>query len=398
MNFQGSFFMKQKEVNEAQEAMDKSGMPGLEQYMREKLDTWKRVPLNIAVTGNGGVGKSTFINTMRGVTPTDEGAAQVGVTESTTEVREYTHPHHNNFVFSDLPGVGTPDVPKERYLEKVGFEKFDFFLIFCSSRFTENDLWLAKEVSKEKKQFYFIRTKIDSDVRNDKEDHPDRHNENTLLSKLASDCRTKLEEGGLGTENHIFLISGKLRNIGKWDFPDLSKKLIESIPEIKRGALILSLQCNSKEIINKKCEVLQSRIWQVAALSAICGAVPVPPIGLICNLKIIVEEITEYKRQLGLDNKTLKNLAEQYRVDEGKLIAIVALENIPGAVLAALGFVKAYSDTATEEDAVLWALLGCITGATLSYGALVPVLQHFLDNLQKAALQIVKLTIEAGNI
>ncbi len=389
--------MMQTEIMEAQKAMDNTGMLGLKQYLMEKLDAWKRVPLNIAVTGNGGVGKSTFINTVRSLKPTDEGAAKVDVTESTIEVTEYAHPDHDNFKLSDLPGVGTPAFPKEKYLKKVGFEKFDFFLIFCSSRFTENDLRLAEEISKEKKHFYFIRTKVDVDVNNDKEDYSDTHNEEALLSRLASDCQTKLEEGGLGRKNAIFLISTKLKDIRRWDFPALYKKLIESIPEIKREALILSLQCNSKEIINKKCEILRSRAWRVAALSAMFGAIPVPGVGFIFNLSIIEEEIVEYKKQLGLDNQTLKNLAEHYKVDEGKLIAMVAVDNIAGAVATALGIVKAQTAT-TDADAGVWALVGSITGAALSFGTLVPVLQHLLANLQKAAIQIVELTIMGDSI
>ncbi len=384
--------MMEEEIKEAQEAMDNAGMLGLKEYMREKLDEWKRVPLNIAVTGNAGVGKSTFINTMRGLEPRDKGAAKVDVTQATTEVTEYAHPDHDNFKLSDLPGVGTPDFPREGYLEKVGFEKFDFFLIFCSSRFTENDLWLAKEVSKEKKQFYFIRTKVDFDVGNDKEDHPDTHNEKTLLSKLASDCRTKLEEGGLGAEN-IFLIGGKLRNIGKWDFPDLSKKLIESIPEIKREPLILSLQCNSKEIINKKCEVLRRRIWKVAGLSALGGAVPLPGVSVAVDTGLLIHEIKEYTHQLGLDNKTLKSLSERYRVDVNRLIAIVGLASIPRAVAAVA------VEMATEEVISFFLpILGSIAGAAMSFGTTMAVLRHFLSKLQNAALQIAELTIEAGDI
>ena len=227
---------------------------------------------------------------------------------------------------------------------------------------------------------------------NDKEDHPDTHNEPALLSRLTSECRTKLEEG-LGAETIIFLISGKLRNIGNWDFPDLSKKLIESIPEIKRDALILSLQCNSKEIINRKCEVLRRRIWKVAGWSALGGAIPLPVVPPVIDTGVMVHEVREYIQQLGLDEETLKSLSERHRVELNNLIAKVGVANVTRAVagvaahMAAEGLLKFFVP-----------ILGSITGAAMSFGTTRKVLEHFLSKLHNAALEIADLTIEAANI
>lgn len=104
-----------------------------------------------------GVGKSTFINCLRGLEAEDEGAANVGVVETTTEPRAYEHPDFPNLKIWDLPGknsfflllfhrtnhpfilgVGTPNYPRSCYLEKIQFERYDFFLILCRTRFTGN--------------------------------------------------------------------------------------------------------------------------------------------------------------------------------------------------------------------------------------------------------------------
>lgn len=42
------------------------GVEGALAMMSEKLKSWSDVKVKIGVTGNSGVGKSTFINTMRG--------------------------------------------------------------------------------------------------------------------------------------------------------------------------------------------------------------------------------------------------------------------------------------------------------------------------------------------
>jgi predicted GTPase len=68
------------------------------------LDAWKQHPLDIAVVGSSGVGKSTFINCFRGLEAEDEGAARVGVVETTSEPTPYEHPDFSNLKIWDLPG------------------------------------------------------------------------------------------------------------------------------------------------------------------------------------------------------------------------------------------------------------------------------------------------------
>ena len=49
-------------------------------------------PLNIAVTGEPGTGKSSFINALRGMEHDEEGAAPTGLVETTLERISYKHP------------------------------------------------------------------------------------------------------------------------------------------------------------------------------------------------------------------------------------------------------------------------------------------------------------------
>jgi len=116
---------------------------GCRQYL-DMLDEWKRIPLNIAVIGNSGVGKSSFINAIRGLTADDEGAAELGETECTTDIPSYAHPNIRQLKFWDLPAVGTNNFPI--YLDKIQIDRYDFFLLLSASRFTENDTWLCNEI------------------------------------------------------------------------------------------------------------------------------------------------------------------------------------------------------------------------------------------------------------
>ena len=129
------------------------------------LEDTNNIPLNIAVTGQSGGGKSTFLNAFRGIDNTDERAAPTGEVETTMKPKAYPHPTYPNVALWDLPGIGTPRYPADQYMKLVGIEKFDFFILVSDIRFNENDAKLAKEIKKMGKKFYFVRSKIDNSLR-----------------------------------------------------------------------------------------------------------------------------------------------------------------------------------------------------------------------------------------
>lgn len=50
----------------AKEFIEKHGVKHIEEYFTKELERWKDAEINVAVTGNSGVGKSSFINAIRG--------------------------------------------------------------------------------------------------------------------------------------------------------------------------------------------------------------------------------------------------------------------------------------------------------------------------------------------
>lgn len=62
--------------------------------LKEDLGGWRSIPLNIAVIGRTGVGKSSFINALRSLGPKAPGAAPVGEQETTMLVQSYDHPQN----------------------------------------------------------------------------------------------------------------------------------------------------------------------------------------------------------------------------------------------------------------------------------------------------------------
>ena len=57
-----------EEVNaeEIKEYIKRNGVSGIDEFSKMQLERWKNVKVNIGITGRSGVGKSSFINAIRG--------------------------------------------------------------------------------------------------------------------------------------------------------------------------------------------------------------------------------------------------------------------------------------------------------------------------------------------
>ena len=234
-------------------------------------------------------------------------AAAVGVTETTKEPTVYDHPTNPKIKFWDLPGIGTPNYPDlETYCKEVELEKYHAFLIFTASRFTENDLNLAKKIRSVEKKFFLIRTKIDNDARSEKRKRS--FNERAMLEKIRRDCAENLSDL-LSNEQDIFLISN--HDPSKWDFDRLTQAILCAQQTLEQESLTLSLgafRSSSTEMLKKKVEILKGRMWMVAAasvvfpgLSRVAGSLP--PLSPGFNLAHILNEVDLYRSQLGIPEK-----------------------------------------------------------------------------------------------
>ena len=175
------------EMKEIKEELQNNGPAAAAEKAQEYLKKQDEIPLNIGITGESGSGKSTFVNAFRGIDNMDERAAPTGSVETTMEVTSYPHPNYPYVILWDLSGIGTTNFPAEKYLELVGFEKFDFFIIISDTRFRENDVKLAKEIQKMGKKFYFVRSKIDHNLRDEERSQRDFNKERTL-AQIRNNC------------------------------------------------------------------------------------------------------------------------------------------------------------------------------------------------------------------
>uniref|UniRef100_A0A3B1JCN3 IRG-type G domain-containing protein n=1 Tax=Astyanax mexicanus TaxID=7994 RepID=A0A3B1JCN3_ASTMX len=183
-------------------------------------------------------GKSTFIKAFRGLKKGEKGAAKTGGTETTTESTHYEHPTMSNMKLWDLPGIGSPNFKSKTYsalyVNKMHFEKYDFFLIISSERFTDNDLI----------------SKIDNDLQEEE------NKEETLRDQ---------------------------KDLSAFDFEELVSTLNSELPEHKQYALLQSVPITSVTMLEKKVDMFKKLIWAAAIASGGIATAPVPGLTFALN-------------------------------------------------------------------------------------------------------------------
>jgi len=189
--------------------------------------------MNIAITGNAGVGKSLLINKIRRVRRGHAEWAPVGVNETTMRPTLYKFPTCPGVRLWDLPGAGTEAVPSEIYLQDMGLRYFDKVLIVTAGRFTSMEMRLKEELVEHEVPFYMVRSKVDIDAWNNKEDNAMEKDD--TLKQIRDDLKTNH-----GIESP-YLISSRdpeafdMPSLMKDIFPGLRRELDPSAPEYVPG-------------------------------------------------------------------------------------------------------------------------------------------------------------------
>ncbi|XP_051960616.1 interferon-inducible GTPase 5-like [Xyrauchen texanus] len=373
----------QEELEDLKELISTQDLSSAVDTIKHFLDQQDRVELNIAVTGESGSGKSTFINAFRGLGDDDEDSAETGEVETTKEPKAYKHLKYENVKFWDLPGIGTLKFKAHEYLEHVQFERYDFFIIIASDRFRECHADLVKEIKGTKKNFYFIRSKIDSSIDAAKRKKRINFDEKKTLKIIREDCVNGLRE--IGVEDPVvFLISGW--HLNSYDFNSLQERMQSDLPQHKRHLLMLTVPNITMKITERKKKSLEKNILRVAFLSACAAAVPVPGLAFAADISLLVNEIQKYKNAFGLDDESLKRTSER----SGKSIAIlksvmksgVCEEITAGSIINQLRQSSAY---VTESTVGL--VLSCIPiiGTGISFVSVSNILTKFLNEIAEDA-------------
>ncbi|XP_063429697.1 interferon-inducible GTPase 5-like [Mytilus trossulus] len=384
-----------KEVKELRKMVEDTGVQNLPNYIYQKAKEWKEVKIHIAVLGETYVGKSTFINQLRGVEEWDKTYAPVGLGDTTLEPKAYENPYNKNMVFWDLPGVGTLKYSKEEsYFRTINIERYDFFILMSDQCFSENDAWLAREIRKRGKPFFFVRSKLDDDLRSAEHDRQCIYE---VLPRIHKSCIDNLRKANF-REPNIFIISNYDHEIGQFD--DLMVAIFHSLPDLKKEAMILSIGPLTHQIIREKKKALHDRVFKIAVISAGAAAIPLPGVDVAVDFAIITYEIHFYMTEFGLDEESLMHLCKKTKTKYDQITESLKHSKslLTGKSTLRTLFMKIVKTQAAEQVGGRFAkyipVIGSIISSCVAYGFCVNFLRSEIDLLEEDAHTLVNIVID----
>ena len=198
----------------------------------------------------------------------------------------------------------------------------------------------------------------------------------------------------------LFLIDSY--ELDKFDFEKLKVQLICDFPDLKREALILSLQSSSREMIRLKVNQLRIRALVMAGVSATMAVAPIPGVSIVVDTAIVCGEAVFYFKQLGLDDESLRRHAKLYSADYNemrstvnKALGIVNVAQMAKCVTTLLTTVgPAVAMAATEEAVSAIPIIGTILAVPMSFASTNLALNLILDKFQEVATEVTKCSVD----
>ncbi|XP_032084019.1 interferon-inducible GTPase 5-like [Thamnophis elegans] len=378
-----------EEIEEIKDALEQGRMDKAVAKIMENLQSLEDTCLNIAVTGESGSGKSSFVNAIRGLGDEEDASAPTGVVETTEKPTPYPHPKYPNVTLWDLPGIGTPTFRASTYLRQVHFSRYDFFILIASERFKASHVQLAKAISQVGKKFYFVRSKVDTDLEASRKRRPQTYNEEAILGQMRENCQKCLRAENMPDSKVFLVCNWELNN---YDFVMLQETLDKELPSHKRHAFLLALPNMSLGILQKKKRALRAEIWKVAMVSAGAAAVPIPGLGVACDVALLIKNLSKYLKSFGLDRDSLVRLAKKANKPVEEITEVIqsplakeiskdlVLKLLTKAGSGALMFMEYFVSTIP--------VLGSVAAGGISFATTFYMLKSCLDEVAKDAQQV----------
>jgi len=188
---------------------------------------------SLVMVGAAGSGKSSLVNSFRGLRPDHSKASPVGEVETTTVPTPYAHPDYPHIVFWDLPGGGTRNHPAGDYFEEKCCYAYDCLIVVTNARFTQLDLDIAHLAKQWNVPVFFVRSKsdvdIDSKIFNNNLSPEDA--KTALIREATDNIRTQLNTIGMA-DRSIYVVSSRAFLFPQRFSPIDENRLVQDITTI----------------------------------------------------------------------------------------------------------------------------------------------------------------------
>ncbi|KAI0725792.1 interferon-inducible GTPase-domain-containing protein [Fomitopsis betulina] len=190
-------------------------IPTPAQFRATKLRLeYKKGFIHIAIAGIAGSGKSSLINALRGLRNKDSGAAPAGIVETTSIIARYPDSNPTNpFVWYDVPGAGTLNIPDWQYFTDQGLYIFDCIVVLFDNRFTATDVAILRNCACFQIPTYIVRSKSRQHIQNMLDDMPDTDSgpavraaaREQYIRKTRASVARNLQAAGL-SDQRVYLV------------------------------------------------------------------------------------------------------------------------------------------------------------------------------------------------
>ncbi|XP_063292573.1 interferon-inducible GTPase 5-like [Pelobates fuscus] len=359
---QGYEIIGDKEIEELQSALERGGISEMVRFIQTSLDTLLDTRFNLALMGGNSDFRHSILNALRGVEDGEEGSAHGGNPECPIEYPCLKYPKASLW---DLPVMGNLESQPKKYLESVHVGHYDLIFLHLTpwQDAAHSYTSLVSELKKEGRKVFFIQ-----------------------------ECEGEVVEPLLrivGDKEVFVLLPSKLPGP---EFHRLLGSIEIQLPRQKSRAFMLSLPNLSAEVIQKKKEALAQEIWKVALLSSLVATVPVPGVGVACDMSLLTARLDTYRQELGLDASSLASLSQSSGVPVTTLMLEVHSSAGKGVSRELVGKMLGSATSLGLEIAGVilhrFPLLGHLTSGGIAFHASYLVLSRGLEGMSEDAQRV----------
>lgn len=332
--------------------------------IKAKAEAAEKTPVNIALFGQPGAGKSSLVNAIIGQT-----LAKVGVENDVTTFR--TDYDWNGLFLSDLPGYGTAKFPADQYFEKFEIAKFDVFLCVASGKLKDDDIRFFKDLVHAGKRCLFVRNKFDAEFE-----------EGVTESELRARITKSINEQ-VGTTAQIIFTSCRTMQ----GLDNLQSAIVATLSGVKHDRFLRSAAAYSKEFLDAKREACCRNAIYAAGVSAGFNMVPLPGVGIIADLGIVFTAMKIIRSDFGLTEARLDRFVNLMPGVGPMINTVITMASQEGVMLLLKQF---GGRVAVAEIAKYVPFVGTVIAGSVSFLAIRYVLHAYIDDCYKIADEMLK--------